>query len=486
MAFSRSPTEDTVSTKRISLARQINARDGGLSGKDEDFLNVFMEPVGNNAVGDQRMYVNKRSGSNLVVASVAAANIRGWYFWEDQNKLIYAVGANVYIYNVNTAASTTLAAVFGTTTGHVGMCEYLYDNNTAVIIVTDGTTLAQIDTANTKTVCVDADMPAHLPYPVYLDGYLFVVKTASADIYNSDLNNPMSWTGGSFISAEMEGDFLTRIAKINNYIVAFGSNSIEYFWDAANVGSPLQRNDTPIKLNTYLAGFAQFGNVIYYIGVDESGQPDVYKLKDFNIENLGTPTISRYLNTANVAVGSWTAGIVASKGHTFYIINAGTTKTYALDLETKLWDRWAWKQTAVFPIQDYVGVITTNNAYSYFTIADGTSNIYKMNDTVYQDNATTFTCVITPEKIDFGTMNRKTMRRLTVLGDRPSTNASIDISWSDDDFQTFNTARSVNLNQNLPSTYNLGWSRQRCFKLSYTANENLRLQELEVEINKGR
>jgi hypothetical protein len=489
MAFSRTPTEDTASSQRINLTREINARDGGLSGKDEDLLNVFIEPINNRAAKDDRSFIVKRAGAELIIPSVGSGSVRGTFFWENLNKYVYAVEHDLYVYDVDTDTSATILNVFPTTTdSHIDIAEYLYEDNTDVLLVTDGTTLSQISTTNVVTVCVDADMPAHLPYMVVLDGYLFIVKIDTADIYNSDLNNPLSWDPAGFISAEMEADFLIRLAKVNNYIIAMGKNSIEYFWDAANEapGSPLQRNDTPIKLNTFLAGFAQYGNVIYYIGVNESGQPDVYELKDFSIKELASPTVSRYLNAANSDVNTWTAGILSCKGHTFYIINAGTLRTYVMDLDTKLWSRWAWKQTATFPIQESIGIVNTGNAYNFFCMNDGTANIYRMNDSLFQDSGINFTCIVTTEASDFGTLNRKTMRKLALIADRPSANANVDVSWSDDDYQTFSIPRSINLNQDLPCIYNLGWFRQRCFKLIFTANHNLRLQEMEADINKGR
>lgn len=487
MPFSRTPTEDTFSEQNITLSREINARDGGLSGKDEDLLNVFIEPIKSRQAKDDRNFIVKRSGATQVVASVASSAIRGMFFWEDQSKLFYAVGQNIYIYNVNTAVSVTLTTAFSTSTGNVGFTLFLYSTGTSKVVATDGTTLITIDSANTKAVCTDPDLPAHLPYPIFLDGYVFVVKSGTADIYNSNLDDPLLWTAGNFISAEMEGDNLVRLVKINNYIGAMGTNSIEYFWDAGNAsGSPLQRNDTPIKYNTYLSGFAQFGNAIYFVGVSESGQPDIYVLKDFKIEELGTPTISRYLNSATAGISNWTGAILSFKGHTFYVVNADTDRTYVLDIDTKLWARWAWQQTAYFPATNACHVITTSNAFTYFSIGTATSAIYKSSDSLFQDNGTTFTCRIVTEANDFGTLNRKTMPRLAIIGDRPSVDASVDVSWSDDDYQTFSTARSINLNQDLPCTYNLGWFRQRCFKLEFTANENLRLQYLQAKINKGR
>lgn len=487
MPFRRDPTDDTFSTQRVRLTREINARDGGTSGKDEDIVNIFIEPIKNRAAEDNRHFLVKRPGTTQVIASVASEAVRGMFFWENENKLLYCVNNDIYVYNVNTAATATIANPFATTTGEVGFCLFLYDSGATKVVATDGTTMVTIDNTNTVVTVVDADMPAHLPCPVFLDGYIFIVKVNTADIYNSNLNDPTAWTAGDFISAEMDGDYLVKLVKINNYIAAFGTNSIEYFWDAGNAsGSPLQRNDTPIKFNRYLAGFAQFGNQIFYIGVNENGQPDIYVLKDFKIEEAGSTTISRYLNSANANISAWSGGIISGKGHTFYVVNVGTNRTYVLDVDTKLWSRWAWQATSTFPVTNSTHVVTTGNAYTYFTIGTSTSAVYKTNDSLYQDNGTNFTCTIVTEASSFGTVSRKTIPRLSIIADRPSTDANVDVQWSDDDYQTYSTARSINLNQDLPSTYNLGLFRQRNFKLTFTANEDMRLQELEVFINKGR
>lgn len=490
MAYTKAPTQDTYSSERVSLFREIATRDGGLSGRDEDYVNVFMEVIKQTKTGDQRRFVMKRSGTVTAVASVSPSAIRGLYFWADEDKLFYCVGRNIYVYVVSTSTSTTLTNVFATSTGEVGFCEFLYDNGSVKLVASDGTAvtgLVTIDTANTVVTSSDVDIPTHKVNLVFLDGYLFLAESNTANIWNSDLNDPLVFTAATFISTEMEADKVLRIAKLNNYIIVFGKTSIEYFWDAANPApdSPLQRNDTPIKINTYLAGFSVYGNTVYYIGTDASGQPDVFMLKDFKIESIGTPTISRYLNTVTDILSTWVGTIVSFQGHTFYLINAGSNKSWAIDVDTGLVTRFAFQSQNVFDISAATNVVSTSNARTYFTLDNNTSNIYKFDESVYQDVGVNFTCTVLTEATDFGTMNRKTMHRLSLIGDRPTSNSNIGVQWSDDDYQTYSPTRLINLNQDLPSTGQLGVFRQRVFKLSYTDNFPLRLQDIEVDINKG-
>ena len=489
MAFTKAPTQDTYSSERVNLFREMAFRDGGDSGKDEDYLNVFMEPVRQSKLNDTRRFIIKRSGIVNAVASPGAA-IRGMYYWADQSKLFYCAGRNIYVYNVNTNSTTTLTNVFTTSSGTVGMCEYLYDTGVVVICATDGTAtsgLVTIDSANTVTTCADVDLPTHLPYPVFLDGYLFLAKANSADVYNSDLNNPLSWTTTGVITAEMEADLVVRIAKINNYLIVFGKESIEYFWDASEPapGSPMLRNDTPIKINSYLGGFANYGNVIYYIGQDAGGQPDIFKLKDFKIDQIGTPAVSRYLDSATDGIANWTGNIVSEQGHTFYIITAGTSKTFVCDVEQMLWTRWAFQNGNTFDIFKSAMGASTTNTRTYFALVGSSSPIYYLDKAIYQDDGVAFTCKITTENNDFGTLNRKTMSRLSFIGDRPPIDASMTIQWSDDDYQSFNTGVTVNLNQDNAAIYRMGSFRQRIFKLTFSANTLFRVQDLEVNINKG-
>jgi len=77
------------------------------------------------------------------------------------------------------------------------------------------------------------------------------------------------------------------------------------------------------------------------------------------------------------------------------------------------------------------------------------------------------------------------MRRLSVIGDRPASDTFLSIQWSDDDYITYNTAVSTNLKQDLVCIRQLGWFRQRIFKFTYSDNYPFRIQDIEVDINKG-
>jgi hypothetical protein len=486
MPYSKTPEQSTYTTKRIPLAKEINTRLGTTAVKDEDFLNCYIELVKKRSVEDSRTYVTKRAGAESLVDSQQAAAVRGMHYWTDRGKVLYAVGNDIYVLTLSSGAVATIANPFGTTTGKVGFCEYLYDTGNELIVATDGTTLITIDNANAVVTCADADLPApHVPTPIFLDGYLFLIKTNTSDIYNSDLNDPMAWTPGNLISAEIEGDWLQEQVKINNYLVVFGKNTIEYFWDAAvETGSPLQRNDSVVKHIGYIGGLARHGRYVFMVGSEAHGQLEVYQLEDLKVTPVGSPVISRYLNNSGATFTSMRGNVVSISGYNFYVLYAGDL-TYVYDIENKLWTRWAFQADDNFPITYAVNVKKTADYYPVFALDQETSELYNFSDAVAQDDGTNYTMSVVTEPVDFDSLNRKNMHRLVVIADRPDDTAEIDVQWSDDDYQTYTTARTVDLDQSLPSLTRLGSFRRRAFKLSYTGDQPVRLQELEVDINRG-
>lgn len=487
MAFSYNPKLDTYSKASVSLFREIALRDGGQAGKDEDYLNVFMESVRQNHAEDKRKFVIKRAGAVGVILSGNSYVTRGMFFWETYNRLIYCFDKHLYILEVATGAVTTLSDTFTTTAGEIGFTDYLYEDGTVKVVITDGTKLITLDKDNVIVVCSDTDLPSHTPNPIYLDGYVFLIETTTGKIFNSELNDPLSWTADAFILPEQDSDRTTRIAKVNNYLVAFGTKSVEYYWDAANAApdSPMQRNDSPIKYTGLIGGLAQYGNTLIFVGKDAGGQADIYKLAEFKIEPLGTASVSRYLNKTETALSSWKGHVISMQGHTFYALDTGNDRTWVIDLDTGLTTRWAFQQLANFPFAHAAVVQSSSQIQTYFSLVSVPGIIYKFDSAAYTDGTVNFTCIITTENDDFDTLNRKQMGRLGISCDRPVSDTSISISWSDNDYKTWTTPREVNLNADTPFIYRLGIFRNRVFKFSYTDTFPLRITDVEVLINKG-
>ena len=129
-----------------------------------------------------------------------------------------------------------------------------------------------------------------------LDGYIFVC--VGKDIYNSDLDLPDSWTTSNFISTETNPDNLVALAKYKNYIVAFGTNTIEFFYDAANTnGSPLARQEG-VQHNIGCIGqgaVTQLEDRIFWIARSGSNYYSIWELDNFKVKKVSSSEFDNLL-----------------------------------------------------------------------------------------------------------------------------------------------------------------------------------------------
>lgn len=485
MAFNKAPSQSTYQTRDVKLIAPPDNRNKTLN-TDFMALNGFYDVIQDRASKTEEYQFVKRDGTAAYPYTIPSVTIRGMYFWEDQDKLFVAYDDKIAIITASTGSLVTTVTPFVTTTGDVGFTEFYYDTGDTKLVVSDGSKLITIDSSNTVVTGSDVDMPTpHSPHILFLDGYLFMVKSGTSDIYNSDLNDPLAYTSGDFITAEMSPDTLIRIAKLNNYIVAFGSASIEYFYDAANAsGSPLNRNDTPVKQVGFLGGLAHYANRIYFVGQTSTTDPDVYVLENLQIDQANSPALRRYMQPNTSFYGA----LVSCGGHDFYCLTAvnGTPlETWWLDLKTSLWTRQAFRATSSFPVKFAGTLPRTGTGNTSVMVLDGSAELYHFGPTVYQDGGVNFTSTVRTTPEHFDTLHEKYMSRVMVAADRPSSSASVSIRVSDDDYQTWSTARTVELNQEMPYLNRWGRFRKRIFELSLTANVPFRVHHLEVDFNIG-
>lgn len=477
MAFTKAPSQSTYQNKDLKLIWAMSNRSGSLE-KDPLLVNGFFDIVRDKASKDEDFYVVKRDGCFPYPWESPSNVIRGLYYWEDQDKLYVAYADKIAIITASNGLETATITPFSTTEGEVSFTEFYYEDGTSKVVVGDGTTLITLDSTNTLVTCSDPDLPAFVPNLLFLDGYLFLIKKNTADIYNSALNDPMAWTPGDFISAEMLPDTVIKISRLNNYLVVFGSSSIEYFFDAGNAsGSPLQRNDTPVKQIGYIGGYTTFGNKIIFVGQYSQTEPEIFILEDFKMEEITLSSLRRIVQQTR----DFSASIVSNGGRDFYVLSANG-ETYVLDLETRLWSTWAFKQTASFDIRNALSIFLASGYVSLFTV-HGDTRLYFFVPSAYADHDVIFTFSGTTQRVTNDTMNRKFMSRLCVYADK--TAGGLKISWTDDDYQTFSAPREVSLNNNRPTIHRLGSFFSRAFKFSFTENQPCRIMNMEVAFNIG-
>lgn len=497
MAYTSSPQFNTYKTVDIQFDGVDLYRSGNLNiQRDLNIINFYYDRL---TKENERRDVKLKKRPGLTTSSYSLTKssssdvLRGSFYDVDQNAFYWAVNNKVYAVKPDSGTSVRTVTTLSTSSGYVGFCSFLKSTNTRYVLFSDGTDLWVDDyVAVSCNKVVDPDMPTpHQPYPIYLDGYVFLIKANSGDIYNSDNDDPTTWTAGSFITAEISSDYALRLIKAKNYLICLGYNSAEYFWDAGNTppSSPLSRNDSPVRSVGYLTGLCTIGDTTYFVGQDEKRNVSVFAVNSFKIESVSNEVVDRTLQTIS-STSNEKAQLNLNKdgfcisvdGHTFYILVTPQT-TWAYDIDEKFWYEWKGSDNTGLKVEAAWGMY---NGSIYCAIQNQTS-ISILSPAIYQDFGSNFTCQYTTENATFDSFNWKICHRVALncsMHNYTGTSNAV-LSWSDNDWADggTGTARNINVFSSSPYITRCGKFRNRSFRIKYTDNYPFFMSGLSLDIN---
>ncbi len=473
--------ESTYGTQRVSFVGSPEQRSPIGISKDQRFINFFPESIPSPITGVKHHFLQQRGGLQFLMDDHGfGAEGRGIYYYN--GSIFTVIGGGLY-------RDGALIQALSTATGAVGFQEYA--GTAKYLIVLDGISGWTINNLHVVVQITDVDFPSpHVVQAAYLDGYLFVAKFGTDDIYNCVLEDPFTWTTGDFITAEMFPDTITALCRQNNYVVALGQQTIEYFYDTGVFpGTPLARNASALhQIGTPAARtVSQAEEQIVFVGQTAAGGRTVWVMNGFTPTEISIEPVKNSLDAEGTLISNATAFCVRSKGHRFYVLGL-TNVTWVYDFEEQMWHQWAAADgSANFNCRfasDYTlgSPIMLDQVYGTVYLMSSTSSRDDINNVLLNVTSTAIS-----GKLDFGTMNRKFMYRFTLICDVPAASgaASYTLSWSDDDYQTYSTARTVSIDDTMPTVTQLGAFRRRAFKLTYSQPYPMRLEGFEVDLNIG-
>jgi len=448
--------------------------------KDQRFVNIYPETRKVDQIESIKIFMQKRAGLDLY-KNYSTGEGRGIILFKDT--LFFVIGNKVWVDTPTPSALITLA----TSTGPVGMVLGNSSLTGDYLFLCDGTNGYVITSTVAYTQVTDLDFPTpHVPSPTFIDGYVLLAK--GSDVYNCDLDDPLSWNTTNFLSAEIFPDPVVALARQNNQVVVFGSSSVEFFYDAANAsGSPLSNNDGTVIRVGCAAPYCIYQSEMYtaYIGQTASGGRAVWFIEGFKPYKVSDEYIERILEQEVDMTDCYGFGIRVL-GHMFFVINLITTnRTLVFDVDEKLWHEWSSNNGGSHSRFKSNFAVDGTDGITYVQ-GDTDGSVYTMNPSHYTDDDSGNILVeLVTNKFDMDTYNRKFGSTLIVVGDQYSTSNTIDVSWTDDDYQTFNTPYSVELSEDYPTVKQLGSFRRRAFKLEHALDKPLRLETLEIYYKEG-
>lgn len=469
----------------------VTARNGDIN-YDQHFINCMPISNKNAETEEKKLYLKKRGGTEVLYnPSNTVVTGKGIYYWEETN-CTYSVQNNT-LYAITEEGSfieVITGSIFYFVSG-CGFAEYRADTNG--LFVCDGTNAWVVSNTNVATKITSAGFPTpHQPYPVYMDGYIFILDS-DGKIYNSDLQDPLTWNG-DFITPEMYPDKAVYLSRQLNQIVAVGTYSVEFFYDAAEeVGSPLARtSQATIQTGTHHPKSVNtVDGIIMFVASSRSGGHFVAAIEALRMRPVSDEPINRILQEYKNSLGdqlTFTSSFIRVDGHFLYVLNLRNStntsiiyRTLVYDIVEKLWHEWSGLDTLFCTDKQGLPLILDRNG----TIYKMTASVFvdKLNS-LAQPTGYTIPVTIQTANYDGGGFDRKFCRKISLIGDFYSTDNYMDVSWSDDDYKTWSTARTVNLKERALLTQ-CGAFRRRAFKLYQNNDKPLRMDFIELDIETG-
>jgi hypothetical protein len=274
--------------------------------------------------------------------------------------------------------------------------------------------------------------------------------------------------------------------------VGLGEKTIEVLYDAANAtGSPLNRFEGMGQLigcaSANTAANCE-NHLVFVAQGEESGRFVAMYAGGFKPERISTQAIDEILDKEGTGLANAYGFHLRVAGHPCYVLTLPTTaaRTFVYDIAEKEWYEWT---SDVSDTETYWTAVDSAALDGTTILLDENNGLlYDFDTETYQDQTgsnETIKVEIRTRKHDEGTMQNTFMWRLQAIGDLNASSGTINIAWSDDDYQTWTTNRTQDLDDHQSWLTRLGMFKRRAFRIQHEQNLPMRLSHLEVNTSRG-
>jgi len=127
---------------------------------------------------------------------------------------------------------------------------------------------------------------------------------------------------------------------------------------------------------------------------------------------------------------------------------------------------------------------STASADSCLLLGSTSGIVYKFDPLSFSDTSGPINFGVVTPNVDFGVNHNKVLQRLSVVGDKVTNYAYV--RYSNDDYTTWSSFRSVNMALDRSKIDRLGRARRRSFHLKVLGDTEVRLEGIELELDSSR
>lgn len=356
--------------------------------------------------------------------------------------------------------------------------------------------------------------------PVVFNNRLYVADTRTQRIYNSAVGDFLSFSlSTDFIEAEFKSDDIFSLAVHKDCLVAFGSNSIEFFRDVAySIGSPLLREVSyfsPVGLvdgervylmiaDTYKTLpplHTTYGNTVFFVGKSEAGL-GLFKIQDFKVTKLEIPVLERSLNYALYSTAGHATPFslfgLSFNGRFFLCLtlDGGTYISYLIDPVSLELCTYTGNTRSVVGNAMYIfqvqnrsyrrdsGFGMANTFFLFYNTSLGEMDIYKFQEDQFSSDYA-LPCRVRFPLFDGGNTHQKHIKYVDVVG-LLNDNVSELYYTKDKETQPYTSVTEAQDSDDGFRRYrNLGRGRRYWFELEIRGGYPISLEGIEIAYNLG-
>ena len=305
------------------VARSVNAADNRM-------INLFPELIPEG--GKESGFLNRAPGLKLQQA-VGLGPIRALWAHQTNGSDFYVVsGTEVFKLTSLTGTPVKLGNVSGT--GPVSIA----DNGTQFFFACNGPSYIYNEVTNVFAQITDADFPGAVTVG-YIDGYFVFNEPNSQRIWVTTLLDGLSVDPLEFSEAIGSPDGVVGLIVDHREVWVFGSDSVEVWYNSAEVDFPLARIQGAFNEIGCIAPYsiAKLDNGLFWLGTDARGQGIVYRANGYTGARVSTHAIeyaiAQYGNISDALAYTY-----QQEGHSFYVLIFPTANaTWVYDVSTQMW-----------------------------------------------------------------------------------------------------------------------------------------------------
>jgi hypothetical protein len=337
---------------------------------------------------------------------------------------------------------------------------------------------------HTLTPGVNGFPKSTVPGFVYLDGFTYVMDISGTIWQTTTQNQVANWGVLAFISAASEADLAVQLARQLIYVVAIKQWTTQFFYDA---GNPTGSSLSPVPGAIYNYGclsadtFQDLDGILFWATQSKSGTYRITMVNNLQDRFISTPAVERQLDLGPGSI--WYSQAFQHAGHRWYLItNVTTNVTMVYDIGENLWYLWTDFKGNFYPV---ISRCSGPSGVEWHQMA-ATGSIYQLDaDYVYPNDFGNIVPVdIYTPNFDAGVDRLKMLSQMRFDTDQQP-QSKLYIRSSDDDYQTWNSYREVDLNQQTPIINDEGSFYRRAYNFHHYANTKLRIRAVDLQMDIG-